>query len=678
MRRTSGYRHRHAIAAGLCAFVCLGSVAAQTPRIKPGPAPGEDFYAYANAAWLAATPLPAGEGRWGARNEIQQVTTRRLTALIESATRMPAGSYQRKAADFYAAYLDDRRIEQAGLAPLRPELDRIERVRDRTQLAALLGSNLRADVDPLNFGVYESAGPLGLSVERGIHGEKNHFAYLLQGGLGLRTRDRYLDASAAAQAMRNNYKAYIAQALKDAGCDIPEQRADRVLMLETELARGHLTDEQSASELNADHQWPRDAFARNAPGMDWSAFFAAARLPAHARLVAWQPDAIKATAALVASEPLETWKDYLRFHAIDAYADVLPRDIADYALAIHAPDARGKGERPTRAQRALDATSNALPDALGQMYAAKYFPLPAKAKASEILANVVRAFGERLQTVQWMTPATREKALSKFRTMYFGVGYPEKWTDYARLTIAADDAAGNLRRVAQWNYEQALAKLAVPADRTEWAIPPQMVAAIYMPLQNAYDFSAALMQPPKFDPEASDATNYGSIGAIFGHELSHFIDPLGAGYDDDGAINPWWSQQDKAQFDAASAALIRQFSAYHPFPDMPVNGKLTLGENAADLGGLAVAFDAYRKTLGDAARDPAYVREQDRQFFIGFARAYRVKASDDALRAQLASDHAPERFRAWTVRNLDAWYAAFDVQRGQLLFLEPDARVTIW
>lgn len=677
-RQARRSRHPSPAAWSLCVLVTCTTAGAQTALHETGAKPGDDFYTYANNAWLTATWIPPGQNRWGARNDIQENTTHRVADLVAGAGDMPPGSYQRKVSDFYAAYVNGGLIEKTGLKAISPDFERIERVRDKTQLAALLGSDLRADVDPLNFGIYESSGLFGLSVENGIHGERNHFAYLIQGGLGLRERDRYLDPSPAAQAARDSYKAYIAHVLKSAGFERPDQRAEAVLALETSLARCHLTTEQSSSERNADNRWSREEFVRNAPGMDWPAFFSAARLPDHANLVAWQPDAMKGTAMLVASEPLEVWKDYLRFHAIDRYADVLPPDIAEQALAIHTGDAGGNSKRSSRTERALDATSRAMPDALGKMYVDKYFSASAKAKANAILANVVNAFNKRIPTVEWMTPATKAKALSRFRTMYFGVGYPEKWADYSHLNIAADDPVGNLRRVAEWNYERALSRLVRPTDRTEWVLSPHMAAAIYNPLQNAYNFSAALLQPPKFDPSASDATNYGSVGAIFGHELSHFIDPLGAGYDDDGAINPWWSKEDKVQFEAASAALVKQFSDYHPFPGMPIDGKLTLSENVADLGGLAVAFDAYRASLGGRAKDPAYVREQDRQFFLAYARAYRVKANDDAVRAQLASDHAPEKFRAWAVRNFDAWYAAFDVQRSDALFLEPNARVRVW
>jgi predicted metalloendopeptidase len=360
----------------------------------------------------------------------------------------------------------------------------------------------------------------------------------------------------------------------------------------------------------------------------------------------------------------------LRFHVINRYADVLPRDFAEVSDSS-TPNARE--------QRAMDATSKAMPEAVGRMYAEMYFPADIKAKVQAILANVIDAFGKRIEAVQWMTPATKTQALSKLKTMYFGVGYPEKWADYSGLTVDAGDSVGNLERASDLAYRNALIKLDRPIDMTEWAIAPQTVAAVYIPQQNSYNFSAALIQAPKFDPTASDATNYGAIGAILGHEISHFVDPLGADFDSEGMPHHWWTKEDTAQFEVLSEGLANQFSSYRPFADLSINGKLTLSENVADLGGLAAAFDAYRRTLGAKAGDRDYVRQKDREFFIGFARAWRVKMRDDALRTQAAAnDHAPENFRVSTVRNMDAWYEAFDVQPGQRLYLEPKSRVRIW
>jgi putative endopeptidase len=416
--------------------------------------------------------------------------------------------------------------------------------------------------------------------------------------------------------------------------------------------------------------------------MDWSAFFAAAGLAKQRDFVAWQPSAVKGVAALVASQPLQAWKDYLRFHAVHSHADVLPRAFAEQALALKAAAAAGASPPGARAQRALDATQSAMSNALGRMYVQRYFPAEQKARVQAIAANVIAAFSQRVEAVTWMSPATKTLALAKLKTVNFGIGYPDQWPedgpDDSDLVVNPADALGNLQRIEDRNYRQALARLGQRVDKTAWSIPAQRPGAVLLFHQNAYNFAAALLQPPKFDPAASDAANYGAIGAIVGHELSHIVDTLGAEYGADGRMRRWWTAEDLSRFQASTEALVNQFSGYQAFADLSVNGKLTLTENLADLGGLAAAFDAYRRML-DKAGDKGDVRQQDRQFFIGFARAWRSKSSEQAMRAQIATDgHAPERYRIATVRNIDAWYDAFDVQPGQRLYLEPKARVRIW
>ena len=641
--------------------------------------PGDDFYAYANGEWLNTVKIPPGKTSWGARNEIDEKTKNQLASLIGEAVAWPPDSYQRKAADFCAAYLNEKNHDERGLTSLQPVLERINGVADKAALARLLGDFLRADVDPLSNGIFDSPNLFGLSVEEGIHGEKKHFAYLLQGGLGLSGRDLYFNASPEAQALRVKYQDYIRSLLELAGFEHADQRAEGVMALETAIAKTYASPEESANDRNADNHWALADFSSQAPGMDWSMFFAAAGLSGQKDIVVWQPGAIKGAAEAVASNSPDEWKDYLRFHAIDRYVEVLPRRFAERALEWRAAAISGAVGQGPREQRAIEALNKVLPEIVGRMYVEKYFPAETKTKLKGILANVIDAFRKRVEAVKWMTPETKTRARSRLRTMYFGIGYPEKWTDFSNLIIRADDAVGNLQRVSDFDYRRALAKLEKPVEVTEWEISPQTVGAIYQPLKNAYNFSAALLQAPKYDPAVSDAMNYGAIGAIVGHEISHFVDPLGAGYDDDGGTREWWTKEDHAQFDASCDALVRQFSSYHPFPNVPVNGKLTLSENVADLGGLAAAFDAYRRTLGRKATDREFVRGQDRQFFLGYARAWRLKMSDDALRKYVATNiHAPSNFRTFTVRNLDAWYEAFDVQPGQGLYLEPTERVRIW
>jgi len=648
-----------------CALTPSAAISAATTE----PQPGDDFFAYANSAWLQATKIPDGAPRWTARSEINDLTRRQLDKLVDDTAGAPADSNARKVANFRAAYLDDEAIESDGVTPLAPTLGRINAISDRTALTRFLGSELRADVDPLNLGIYDSTHLLGLSVEPGLHGEANNVALLLQGGLGLGDRDRYLSTAADDQSQRTRYERYIGRMLALAGFDQPEQRAAGVMALEIAIARTHATSAASADEANASNLWTRADFARQAPGMDWSAFFAAAKLSKQQSFVVWQPSAVTGAAALVASQPLAAWLDYLRFHVIHAHVDVLPHAFADEALNQSGP----------REQRALTTTQQAMSGILGQLYAERHFPPQQKARVQAIAANVIEAFRQRVAAVTWLSPASKKQALAKLKTVYFGMGYPEKWQDYSDLKIDAADPIGNQQRLVDWNYERALARVGKPVDLTQWWISPQTAGAVLLFQQNAYNFSAALLQAPKFDATASDAMNYGAIGAIIGHEASHFVDTLGADYDASRRKLHWWTAEDMAGYEAATRPLVEQFSSYRPLPDMTIDGKRTLVENVADLGGLAAAFDAYRHTLGSKASDKQYVKQLDREFFIGFARAWRSKTRQEALREQLTTDsHAPEAFRIATVRNLDAWYEAFDVKPGQTLYLEPEARVRIW
>ncbi|MBV9496374.1 MAG: M13 family metallopeptidase [Acidobacteria bacterium] len=628
--------------------------------------PGDDFYAYANRVWLDGARIPAGKERWGTREELQEQARRRVLALLDAAKDAPRGSTARKVADFRAAYLNEAAIEARGLAPLRPLLDRIDKISDKSELTRLLGRGMRADVDPLGWGVYQSASVLGLAVSQSIHGEKNNVAFLVQGGLGLADREDYLSADPAKAELRTRYRESIGRRLALAGFDRPEERAAAVLMLETALAEGQATREASGNDRNADNVWKRGDFAKRAPGMDWALFFHGAGLSGQEELGVWQPTAVTGLAAQVASQPLETWKDYLRFHVLHDFADVLPRAFA------------GDGPQPSRGEQALAITQTAMSDAIGRMYAERYFPAEQKARAERISDNVRAALIARVEAATWMSPATKASSLRKLKTLYVGLGYPERWEDYSSLTIDPKDAFGNRMRVSERAYRNAVARLDQPVDLQQWGMAPQTVGGLLVFQQNSYVMSAALLEPPKYDG-SSDAAAYGSLGALIGHDLTHYIDTLGADYDTEHRMRHWWTAEDLEHFQTLTQPLVSQFSAYEPFPGVFIDGKLTLTENIADLGGLAAAFDAYRKTLGNRATDPDYVRSQDREFFVAYARTQRRKATEAATRKQLATDvHAPEEYRADTVRNLDAWYTAFDVRPSQRLFLEPAKRVRIW
>ena len=644
--------------------------------VDAGVTPGDDFFAYANGDWLKATAIPAGKQRWGARDELEERSRHRIATLLDSARAAPAGSSARKVADFRAAYLNEAAIEAKGLASLKPLLDRVDDVSNKAELTRLLGRSMRADVDPLGFGIYNSASVLGLAVQQSIHGEKNNVAFLVQGGLGLPDRDDYLNADPAKVAIRERYREYIADMLTLAGFDGAAERANAVLALETAIAQTQGKPEASANDRNADNVWTRADFAQRAPGMDWTLFFDGAGLARQSEFVVWQPTAAAGLAAQVASQPLDVWKDYLRFHAIHDFADVLPHAFAAQASALR--DATGAGPR-SRAERALAVTQSAMSDALGKMYAERYFPAGQKARLERISDNVRAALTKRVEAAAWMSPATKASSLLKLKTLYVGLGYPDQWEDYSSLTIDPKDPLGNLRRVSDRAYRNTVARLGQPVDLKYWYSAPQTVAALLVFQQNSYVMDAALLEPPKYDHASSDAAAYGSVGALIGHDLTHYIDTLGADYDTEHRVRHWWTAKDMQRFQALAQPLADQFSAYEPLPGLKINGKLTLTENIADLGGLAAAFDAYRKTLGSRLTDADYVRAQDREFFIAYAQTQRRKISENAMRKQVtSSDHAPEDYRADTVRNLDAWYDAFNIRPGQRLYLAPWARVRVW
>lgn len=633
--------------------------------------PGDDFFAYANGAWLRAAVIPEGKNRYTVRNDIDELTRLQVAALFEDARTARPGTLARKVNDFRAALLNDSVIENRGITPLKLLFDRIDNVGDKLALTRLLGRAMRADVDPLNVGIFKSLSVLGLSVEHSIHGEKNYGAFLVQGGLGLGDRNAYFSKDSNAVEQRNRYQKYMSRTFTLAGFDNADRRAQSVLALETALAESHATNEASANDRNADNQWSRATFAREAPGMNWDAFFEAASLGKKQVFVAWQPSAVKGVAALVASQPLDTWKDYLRFHAIDDNAEVLPKTISEAAT--------GKPrDQHAHEQRALQIAQEQMGDAIGELYAREYFSPAQKTRVNGIIANVATAFRKQIASTSWLSAASRKTALAKIDVLYVGIGYPEAWQNWNDLRIDAKDAFGNAQRIAERNYRQAIVRLDMPYDQHDWALAPHTVGAVLNFQQNAYVFAAALLQSPKYDSTASDAATYGAIGALIGHDMSHFVDVLGADYEVDGRMHRWWTAGDSFNFEAAAEPLVRQFAAYEPLPGLHIDGRLTRTENVADLAGLTAAFDAYRASLGAKAGDKDYVRRNDREFFLAFAQSIGAKMNEAGMRAQVATDHAPEMYRANTVRNLDAWYDAFDVMPGQRLFLEPKARVRVW
>lgn len=660
--------------------IVLNSTASTSATIDVGMdksiLPGEDFNRYVNGHWEKTATIPDDKMSVGVFDSLIEDTDIKVAKLIEATTKAAPGTAARKIGDFYQAYLNMEHINQLGLSPLQSQLDHIAALTDKTALATYLGQHLRADVDPINATHVHTENLFGLWVSQGFHDHTTYTAYLLQGGLGLSDREYYVSKNPKMVELRSKYLAHIAAILKLANTPDPDNAAKRIFALETRIAQSHATREATSDVLKANNTWSQADFAKKARGLDWSAYFSAAGLQAQSSFIIWHPGALKGSAALVANTPLDIWKEYLRFHAINQRTGVLPQAFADQQFALRSAFTGAKKPLP-RWRDAVDVTNYALGEEVGKLYVEQNFSAEAKQRIRSMVTNLLDAFSARVSALTWMSPKTKAEALEKIKHTYVGVGYPDKWRDYSGLQVSTADAFGNTERASAFFYQEALAKLGKPVDVTEWCMNPQLVNAVNMPLQNAINFPAAFLQSPNFDLQASDAANYGAIGATIGHEISHSFDNSGAMFDSKGELRNWWSKSDLAHFNQSSKALVAQFSAYKPFPDLAVNGQQTLGENIADLAGLMAAFDAYRSAMKQKGQ--VVTKETDQEFFLSFARTYRGKMRDETLRSIIVTnEHAPEQFRLLTVRNLDAWYPAFNVQPGQKQYLTPKDRVRVW
>lgn len=671
-----------ALALALCATFAFAPAYAQAPAEARAPAaamavlPGNDFFAYANADWLAKTEIPADKSAWGAGAALAEETNERIRKMIEAlAADKNTGGEARMVADYYSAFMNEAGIEAKGVAPLKAELAAIDSIKDKAGLVRTLGASLRADVDPLNATDFFTENLFGLWVAQGLNEPARNTPYLLQGGLGMPDRAYYLTNSARMADLRAKYQQHIAAMLKLAGYADADARAEKVFALEMGVAQSHASREDSADVQKANNSWSVKVFAANAPGMDWKAFFKAAGLAGQKKFIVWHPSAMKGAAALVGATDLATWKDYLAFHTINHYAAVLPKAFVDQHFSFYGKALSGTPQQSLRWKRALNAANAALDEPVGHLYVERYFPAENKQRLQQMVSNIIAAFSKRIDKLEWMAPETRAHAQEKLKTLYVGIGYPEKWKSYAGLKVSPTDAFGNAVRAERFQYARALAKLNKPVDRTEWSMPPHLVNAVNMPMQNALNFPAAILQPPFFDPKASDAVNYGAIGAVIGHEISHSFDDQGAQFDAQGRLRDWWTKDDLEHFQAAAKKLVDQYSAYKPFPDLALNGQLTLSENLADLAGLAAAYDAYKATQAGKTS----MADGDREFFIGYGNTWRTKIREGAARQRILTDgHSPGEYRTATVRNLDPWYNAFDVKPGQKLYLKPEERVRVW
>jgi putative endopeptidase len=636
---------------------------------------------YANGNWIEHTVIPPDRAAVNVFSRLNDLSNKRTHDLIEGIAKSnpPASSSLRKVADLYNSFMDEAAIEAKGLAPLKPHLDAIAAVHDKRELAYALGKTLRADVDALNNTNFHTANLFGLWVAPGFHDPDHYTAYLLQGGLALPDRAYYLSESEHMKALRGKYETHVATMMKLAGLSDPEARARRILELEHGIAETHRSLAENEDIHKADNTWSRSEFAQNAPGLDWDEYFRGAGLGEVANFMVWQPEAFKGESALVDSTPLETWRDWLAFHLIEAYASFLPKPLAEERFAFFGKQLSGAQQERPRWQRGVIVVNAELGDVVGKVYAQKYFSPAAKAQAQDMVAKLIANFRKRIEALTWMDPSTKAEAEAKLSTLYVGIGYPESWQDYSNYEVKADDIFGNMWRGNLSHYEREVARLGKTVNRKEWSMTPQTVNAVNLPLQNALNFPAAILQPPFYDPKAPLAVNYGAIGSIMGHEISHTFDTEGSTFDAKGGLRNWWTPEDLKHFEAATAALAAQYSAYKPFPDVSVNGRQTLAEDIADLAGISAAYDGYHAALNGKLAPTQHGFTGDQQFFIAFGQNWGSKVREQALRQQVLTDpHAPAQYRAETVRNVDAWYKAFDVSPGETLYLPPDERVVIW
>jgi putative endopeptidase len=461
--------------------------------------------------------------------------------------------------------------------------------------------------------------------------------------------------------------------------DDAEAKAQRIYDLEHKIAEVHATREESGDVHKANNPWKMSEFATKAPGIDWTNYFKAAGLGSQPMIMVWHPKATTGISALVASQPLDVWKEYMTFHAIDRVGRLLPKAFSDESFNFYSKTLFGVPQDRPREKRAINATSGALGDAVGKMYVEKYFPPRAKTEIQTLVKNIVAAFGKRIDNLDWMSPETKAKAKAKLGTLYVGVGYTDHWRSYAGLKILPNDALGNAQRLSLFDYKWSLSKLNQPVDKTEWWMTPQTVNAVNLPLQNALNFPAAILNPPFFDMNADPVENYGSIGGVIGHEISHSFDDSGSQFDAEGKMQNWWTPSDYDHFKTASDKLAAQYDAYEPLPGLHLNGKQTLSENIADVAGLSAAYDAYRASYGGKEAPSANGLTGDQRFFVAFGQSWRSKMRPETLRVLVMTDgHSPDEFRADTVRNIDAWYTAFNIQPGKKLYLAPADRVKVW
>ena len=634
--------------------------------------PQDDFFRFANGTWLRTTAIPQDRSTYGAFVELDDASQEALRRIVEEAAAgaHAEGSVEQKVGDFYASFMDSLAVERLGIDPLRPELERIAALGGHRELPELFGYLARQGVRT----------PIGFSVSPDSRDATRYVAYASQSGLGLPDRDYYLSEDAKLAAARAAYLDYARRLFDLSGDPDPAGAARHVLDLETSLAR-HQWDRTRNRDREATYNAHDLAgLAALTPDFSWERFLAATDARETPIVVVRQPDYFTALDSIVAATPLQTWRRYLALRLLDSYATYLSRPFTRASFDYRGRALQGLAEERPRWKRGVDATESALGMQLGRIYVDRHFRPEAKARMDALVANLVAAFRDGIDSLAWMSPATRAEAKDKLAKFTVKIAYPDEWPEHDGLQVRRGDLVGNVQGARRFEFQEMVDDLGEPIDEQEWAMTPQTVNAYYHPTLNEIVFPAAILQPPFFDPAADDAVNYGAIGAVIGHEISHGFDDQGRRSDGDGNLRDWWTPQDATAFESRADRLVEQYGEYEPLDGMRINGRLTLGENIGDLSGLAVAYDAYRHSLGGRPAPVIGGLTGDQRFFLGWAQIWRTLFREEALRQRLLTDsHSPGEFRVnGVLRNLQEFHEAFDVRPGDGMYLPPEERVEIW
>ena len=647
----------------------------ETQYIDPAVRAQDDFFLHLNGQWLKSAEIPADKSSWGSFAKLRDDTLPQLRAIVEAAQQdknKKAGSDAQKIGDLYASFMDEKKLDAMGIKPLTGELSAIRSLKDKKGLPALIAHLAQIGV-PAPYGVY---------VSQDARESTKYAVGISQGGLGLPDRDYYLKKDdAKLVAVLAKYQAHVETMLKLAGDKNAAASAQAVVALETALAEVQWTKVENRDPVKRYNKMSIDKLAELAPGYDWKHALAAAGVASKTDyVIVNQPSYLAALDKLVAQTELSSWKAYLEWKLVHDAAPYLSKPFADANFAFYGTVVSGVTEQEPRWKRGVHLVESVLGESLGKLYVAQHFPPERKARMEALVQNLLASYQQSIDTLDWMSPETKKEAQAKLAKFNPKIGYPNKWRDYSRLAISRGDLAGNTLRASHFEYQRMVDKLGKPVDREEWGMTPQTVNAYYNSGKNEIVFPAAILQPPFFDARADDAVNYGAIGAVIGHEISHGFDDKGSQSDGDGNLRDWWSKADRANFKAKTDALVKQYSAYSPLPGYHVNGELTLGENIADNSGIAIAYKAYKLSLGGKAAPVIDGLTGDQRFYMGFGQVWRSKMREQQQIVQIKTDpHSPGQFRAnGTMMNQNGFYEAFDVKQGDKMYLAPEQRVIIW